>query len=364
MLVASCSVKSINGSLSKAITCSNQVYLKQLILLEPDGWLEINCKSHRISLEFLSVKCLEAKFAMIEIAELNIHPVKSAAINPLREATIGAYGLLGDRMFMVVDAQGTLVSQRNPGKEHLALIQTELSETQLTLNAPTMSPCRVDLIAGDLSRRQVKVHDSLCQAFDCGADVSAWLTAFLGEQNGQPVSLVRFDTGFHRALNPDWVADQRHGTAFADGYPILVTSRESLRELNQRIVENGAQPIPMSRFRPNIVLEGLSEAFLEDRVKTLQLNDGAVELEFVKPCDRCPVTTIDQDAGALGADRVEPLRTLAQFRRGAYLLDAFPALPDSKYGKVMFGMNAIIKRGRDQVLRIGDKVRALYNTAS
>jgi len=294
------------------------------------------------------------------ISAINIHPLKAAAIKPLLDARIGPYGLQDDRTFMIVDATGTLITQRNPGKEHIALIRAELLSEELILTAPGMRPLVLPRNDSSRQHRTVTVHADTCSAFDCGAEAAAWVTGFLGEHEGAPLALVQFDTTTIRPLNSEWYPQENRGTAFADGGQILVTSEESLRELNDRLRRNGAQPLPMSRFRPNIVLQGLEEPFAEDRIDTISSKDGKVQLKLTKPCARCPVTTVDQEVGALGADRGEPLKTLATFRRGRDIVGSFPSLPQKMQGQVFFGMNATVISGEAQVIRVEDEVRVTY----
>jgi uncharacterized protein YcbX len=127
-------------------------------------------------------------------------------------------------------------------------------------------------------------------------------------------------------LNPNYAISRDDHTGFADGYPILLISEESLEDLNSRL----EKPIPMNRFRPNLVVRGCAP-FAEDTWKRIQI--GEVELGIVKPCPRCVVTTIDKETLE---QKKEPLKTLNTFRRQA--------------GEVMFGQNVIpLNEGRIEV---------------
>ena len=94
-------------------------------------------------------------------------------------------------------------------------------------------------------------------------------------------------------------------TGFSDGYPLLLVSEASLNDLNARL----DTPLPMNRFRPNLVVTGCGP-HAEDGWQQVQIN--TVTFDVVKPCERCTVTTTDQATGERG---VEPLRTLATYRR-------------------------------------------------
>ena len=111
----------------------------------------------------------------------------------------------------------------------------------------------------------------------------------------------------------------------ADAFALLVTNESSLRDLNSRL----DRPLPMARFRPNLVLEGL-EPFAEDDIDLIRL--GNIELRCVKACLRCVVTTTDQMTGQREGN--EPLRTLKKYRWRSM-------------GGVAFGVNAIVLKGED-----------------
>ncbi len=155
--------------------------------------------------------------------------------------------------------------------------------------------------APDAPRGQVTVWRSTLPATDAGDAAAHWLSAVLG----QPCRLVYMhDTGA-RPINPAYAA-AGETVSFADGYPVLLTSLGSLDDLNGRL----ARPVPISRFRANIVVGGAA-AWAEDCWRLVRI--GEAVFRVVKPCDRCTVTTIDQQTG-LRPDRTEPLRTLGRFR--------------------------------------------------
>jgi hypothetical protein len=166
-------------------------------------------------------------------------------------------------------------------------------------------------------------------AIDEGPSVAEWLTAFLAVR----CRLVRFPDDAKRRVDPEY-AGPNDEVGFADGFSFLLTSCASLDDLNQRL----AAPLPMNRFRPNIVVSG-GEAFEEDRWKRIRI-DG-ITFAVVKPCARCVTTTVDQQTGE--ASR-EPLRTLATFRNVA--------------GRgVMFGQNLI--HGQSGTLHVGAEVAVI-----
>jgi len=254
------------------------------------------------------------------------YPVKACMGVGVPAVTLDARGPVGDRRFMIVDSDGMFITQRSVAK--MALIRAELSATRLTLHAPAMPTLSLPLEAADAGRRDVQVWRSQLSAASMGPHAYQWLSDFLG----MAAELVRMDERTMRIANPEYAPPETQ-VSFADGYPILLISEASLDDLNAKLVE----PIPMNRFRPNLVISG-TDAFDEDSWDSVRI--GGVTLDIVKPCDRCTVTTIDQRTGIAGK---EPLKTLATYRR--------------RDNKTYFGQN-VVHRGLG-TLRVGDEVEVL-----
>ena len=280
------------------------------------------------------------------IAALNLYPVKGCAGIALTEATIATTGLVasgaGDREWMIVDPEGNLVTQREFPR--MALVGVTTSNDTLWLSdrqgKSGVAPLAIPMVRERSAAIPVRVWNSHVRGHDEGDVAAAWLTQYLGAE----VRLVRFDREMPRNCNPEFAGDSGAHTMYADGYPLLIISQASLDELNGRLANRGAAPLPMNRFRPNIVLEGL-DAFAEDHVDTI--DTGGVTLRVVKPCVRCQVTTTDQDSTA--AVGIEPLQTLGEFRM------------DERMGGVTFGMNAIVIAGAGRSLSRGMSTRIEYN---
>ena len=259
------------------------------------------------------------------IAGIFSYPVKSCRGIAHEHAQLAATGFEGDRHWMLVRPNGRFVTQRELPR--MALVTTQLTPTALTLTAPGMPPLGVSRDAEGESRA-VTVWKFEGLGIDCGDAAAEWATQYLQT----PLRLVRFDPGAPRVCNPEWTPGVRAVTEFSDGYPILVISRASLDDLNSRL----PQALPMERFRPNVVIDGV-DAYDEDRIH--ELRAGAVRLRVVTPCTRCSITTTDQDRGAV--DGVEPLRTLKEYRY------------DPQLKGVLFGQNVIIVEGVGERLRVG-----------
>ena len=274
------------------------------------------------------------------IAALFVYPVKGARGVPVASATAAVTGLVaagvGDREWMVVDPSGRFVTQREIPA--LALVAPRVDDGKLTLHAPGQGPIAVALDRTGEDAREVTVWRSHVRGFDEGDEVAAWLSSHLARD----VRLVRFDRSKARRCNPDYVGRSGAHTLFADGYPLLVIGTASLDDLNERLAAKGEGALPMNRFRPNLVVDGL-DAYDEDHLDTLAVGD--VLLRMVKPCIRCQVTTTDQATARVGR---EPLPTLATYRY------------DERLQGVKFGMNAIVAAGAAGTLAVGGTASAQF----
>lgn len=236
-------------------------------------------------------------------------------------------GLAEDRTFMVVDAGGTFVSQR--AKAEMALVRPTIEGAKLRLSRPGAGDVVID-VQIDGKRFPVKVWNHQGDAVDQGDEAGAFFSDLLGG----PYRLVRVPPGHARVGS----GKARSPIAFSDSTAVTVASESSLDDLNARLGQSGAPPIPMNRFRPNVVVRGWTEPFTEDRARRMSV--GGAHLEFAKLDIRCRVTTIDQDTGQLAGP--EPLKTLATYRR------------DTEDGGVAFAMKAAVTE--PGAVKVGDPV--------
>ena len=277
---------------------------------------------------------------MLRLTALYLYPVKSCRGLAVAAAAVAAHGLVGDRRFLVVDAEDRFLTQRVHPR--MALITTTLTSDALTLSSPQHGSVSIPLASNlrpqACTTRSVVVWKDTVTADDCGDEPAAWLSDFLG----LPCRLVHAGAAYSRPLPArklpstlDVRLSTRHEVSFADGFPFLVIAEESLADLNARL---GA-PLPMNRFRPNLVVAGAAP-YAEDTWGRFRI--GGVVFHGATRCGRCVVTTTDQFTAARGP---EPLRTLATYRRDAG-------------GDGMFGRNLVheTKTGR---LTVGDAVELL-----
>lgn len=263
---------------------------------------------------------------MGRIASLHVYPVKSCRGIDVASARLTPTGLEWDRRWMIVDAKDRFVTQREHPK--LATITTRVADGQLELSVEGHSTLSVDVQA-DGEVRPVRIWKDNCSGIDAGDAAAAWLFRVLGAS----LRLVRIDDQVPRLANPEFAGAIPQPVTFTDGYPVLMISRESLAELNRRL----PTPIPMARFRPNIVIEGVP-AHAEDAM--ISFHFGGIVLRGVKHCTRCSVTTTDQLNGSRDP-RQEPLRTLKTYRH------------DRKLHGVAFGQNCVVAEGVGEMLAVG-----------
>jgi uncharacterized protein YcbX len=237
---------------------------------------------------------------------------------------------------MVVDQDGRFLTQREHPR--MALITPRLKADTLELRAPGMLRLEIALGLPDPALAPTlatQVWDDQVLAYDCDALTAEWFSKAIGV----PCRLVRFHAKAVRPVSGKWTGGVAATTLFSDGYPVLVTGTASLDDLNTRLLAAGRGAIPMNRFRPNLVIDGI-DAFEEDYAESYQIGDAL--LKPVKPCPRCPMPSVDQATGVVGPD---PLDILQSYR-------AKPELD----GAICFGMNSIVIEGDGQRLRVGQEV--------
>jgi uncharacterized protein YcbX len=277
---------------------------------------------------------------MPTLSAITLYPIKSCAGISLQEVTLTSLGLMTeqiyDREWMVVDSNGACLTQREYPR--MALITPTIKATTLELRAPGMLRLEIPLGLPDPANAPsltTHIWEDTVLAYDCDALTAEWFTKAIGV----PCRLVRFHANAERAVSTKWTNGVQTSTMFSDGYPILVAGSASLDDLNQKLVAAGRNALPMNRFRPNLVIDGI-DAFEEDYADSYQL--GEVVLKPVKPCPRCPMPSVDQATGEVGPDPMD-------------IMQSYRAKPEVE-GALCFGMNAILIAGEDQIVRVGQEI--------
>jgi hypothetical protein len=267
----------------------------------------------------------------VTISEINIYPIKSCGGISLDAAVLEPRGLQYDRRWMLVDDDGMFITQRTLPR--MALIRPRIGEEHLEIEAPDMEPLLVPLTVESHLTDPVQVWNDAVEAVSVGDEASAWFSDFLEVH----CKLVAMTESSVRYVD-DAYAHHGEQVSFADGFPLLLISEASLADLNSRLVK----PMPMNRFRPNIVVKGCS-AYAEDTWKEITV--GRIRLCVAKPCARCVIPTTDQRTGVRD---VEPLLTLSTYRK--------------RNNNIYFGQNLLpLDVG---MLHVGDDVHVLQERES
>ena len=266
----------------------------------------------------------------VRVTGLFRYLIKSCRGQAITVADFDARGVAHDREFVVVDASGKFLTQRQIPR--MALIAPEVVVGGLRVSAPGMASVAFErVVEGD--RLWVEIWKDQAVGVDQGDEIAEWLSAFMG----RPVRLARMAEDHVRQVDQTYARPEDQ-TGFSDGYPLLLVAEESLVELNRRLEERGEAALPMDRFRPNIVVAGGGVPNDEDSWGEVRV--GSITLNGVKLCARCAITTTDQQTAETGK---EPLRTFAGYRK-------FPR-------GVMFGQNMTFDRpGR---IAVGDPVAVM-----
>ena len=260
----------------------------------------------------------------MHVSGLFIYPIKSCRGVRVPHAQVADIGLEHDRRYMVIDSEHAFVTQRDvPAMARIAVTQTNAG---WTLDTPDTGSYVWEPQQQGMQYTARIWKDSVT-VVDQGDDVAAWFSAALGRH----CRLVGFAPNERRLVDPTYAVTAHDAVSFADGYASLLVTEESLAELNTRTSES----VPMSRFRPNIVVSGVAQPWAEDHWRELQV--GAVAMTAVKKCARCVMTTTDQHTGERHA---EPLKTLASYRHIGHGL--------------IFGQNIVHRE--TGIIRVGDPV--------
>lgn len=237
--------------------------------------------------------------ASLRLAEIHVYPLKGARGIALQSARVHVTGLLHDRRFMILGDDGRFVTQRQ--EPRLALLETAIRGDELLLSAPGCGEAALPLEprTEGLPRRAVNVFDDATFA----VAIEGAANDLVSKHLGRAATIVFMPDDVERPVESPYGAPGDR-VFFADAYPVLLATHASLAELNGRL----AQPLPMNRFRPNLVVEG-GDAWEEERFGRARV--GALSLRMPKRCSRCTVTTVDQATAEVGK---EPLRTLATYR--------------------------------------------------
>jgi uncharacterized protein YcbX len=263
--------------------------------------------------------------AELKLTQISIYPVKSLGGISLSQANVLGKGLQYDRRWMLVDKNGTAMTQRT--YPAMALFKLSLGKDQLSIRL--RDHC-LDLPLENqalLNPLQVNIWDDTVAAFEVSFPANEWFSDLLGVE----CKLVYFPEQNRRPVNPKYSVNDEQ-VSLADAYPFLIIGQSTFDELNGRLTDS----VPINRFRPNFVFTG-GQPFEEDGWRNFRI--GSVRFVGVKLCDRCVLTTVNQDTAEKGT---EPLRTLATYRK--------------KDNKIYFGQN-LVTLDLQGTVSVGDLIK-------
>ena len=281
----------------------------------------------------------------MHISEINVYPIKSLKGISVDSTTVEERGLRFDRRWMLTTPEGMFFTQRE--FPEMATISVAVESGRLKVESEALGQLSIPFEPDRGHRQKVTVWQSVCEGLVYNGEVSEWFSDAIGIK----CQLVFMPDSSRRSVNP--IFDRNDDVvSFADGYPLMLLGEASLAELNDRIAGRVEefQPLPMNRFRPNLVVTG-SEAFAEDDWQKIRV--GEAVFRSTKPCERCVITTVDQSRGEF--DGKEPLATLATFRMAKDVIpDRYERLGVSANG-VLFGQN-LIAETPGAVIKVGDEI--------
>ncbi|MCX6129989.1 MAG: MOSC domain-containing protein [Proteobacteria bacterium] len=268
----------------------------------------------------------------MEISGLYTYPLKSGHSQALNSSSALATGFPGDRSYLLVDEKYRFLSQRS----HPAMARLHIESFEPLKMTLDQSSIVVPSSSSSQRACQVKVWSDEVSALDLGDEVAI----FLSNKFGSPVRLCKSTDASRRKVKASLTEAQPVEHYFADSFPYLVISQESLDLLNFKLGEQKLAAVSMNRFRPNIVIKGW-QAHAEDTLQTLLIGKH-VRLRLADPCSRCNVILVDQETGQVNS---EPLRTLSQYRKQG--------------SKIYFGMHAWLQTGAGEPISLGDPVQVI-----
>ncbi len=261
---------------------------------------------------------------MLTLSEIFIYPIKSLGGISLQTTEVERRGLKYDRRYLLVDENGMFMTQRD--FPQMAFLKLSFAENGFSVfNIKNNSAMVIPFSSTSKETIKVKIWKDVCNAVAVDKNLDVWFSNAISKK----CSLVYMPDNEKRIVEKKYEPAD-HIVSFADAYPYLIIGLSSLDDLNSRL-EN---PIPMNRFRPNLVFSG-GNPYEEDNWKVFKIGD--VNLKAVKPCARCMITTTDQQTAERNK---EPLKTLSEYRKIE--------------GKVMFGMNVVCNK--QGFVKIGDKI--------
>jgi uncharacterized protein YcbX len=289
-----------------------------------------------VQLDIITASKSRAKITPMDpivLKQIFIYPVKSLAGISSSSAKITPLGLEYDRRWMIIDNQGRFITQRL--YPQLSLIGIAIESGDIVLTSPDGSSIRLPLSIDNGPIVSTRVWRDTVEACVMAQAQNEWISQYLDRE----CRFVYMPDKSIRSVDQEYARSENDRVSFADGYPFLLISQASLDDLNQRLQAKNEAPVPILRFRPNLLVQGC-EAYAEDNWQSFRIGDNL--FHGVKPCSRCIMTTVDPATGKKGR---EPLDTLMQYRK--------------RGNQAYFGQNVLLDLdfASSFILRTGEQVQ-------
>lgn len=263
------------------------------------------------------------------VIALYVYPIKSCRGISLQSSAMMSEGLLYDRRFMFIDDKNNFLTIRQDSR--MTLIRPQLTnpdhpETcELVVSIDGNSgdsfrvpaqPLATDLAAQGAAVETVTIWEKKQLAYVFPSSITSIISDFLEF----PVRLAYCtpELAARAFKGTDATLNGISGTVgFADIYPLQIASISSLEDLNDHLTKREQSNITVERFRPNVVLEGLSpwdeDSWLVVSFISCTQDEGRLVVDILCRCARCLVPNVMPDTAV--KDLHEPWSTLMQFRR-------------------------------------------------
>jgi len=283
----------------------------------------------------------------MHVSAINIYPIKSLKGIGVDSSVVEERGLRHDRRWLLTDGYGVFLTQRQFPR--MALIEVGVGDDGLYVTADGFGTMELAFSPDTGNRQQITIWQSFCDGDVYSATVNEWFSDVLATG----CQLVHMPDDSRRSVNSRFDSGN-DVVSFADGYPLMTISDASLSDLNSRL----DAPLPMNRFRPNLVVSG-TDAYAEDDWASIRVGDAL--FRTTKPCERCVITTVDQSTGEFAGK--EPLKTLASYRLAKMVMPERLAPLGINETAVLFGQN-LISESPGTIITIGDEVTTVVELKS
>ena len=231
---------------------------------------------------------------MPTVSAINLAPVKSLGLLSADRADISSRGIEGDRRFVILDASGRVVTQRQLGKLTLVTAEYSAADNALTMKFPDGSV--VDGHPEPVESTATVLWGRVVEGSLIDGDWAEALSEFCG------VELRLFES-------------DKVGACF-DEYPVSIISQASIDYLTG--LTGGAKSFEAERFRPTLLLDGCEPHEEDTWLGKGVLIGERLRLRLISRDPRCAITTLDPETGVRDFDTLRLILSYRPSVRAAY----------------------------------------------